>query len=95
MVINADLHQAAISGQDDKTVKYVQSISSLCRVPVFQITAVLIGNAAETLTLFHDCEVAFVSTADVRGFEEPPKAPGPLTVGSASGCAGPRLPRSA
>lgn len=47
MVINADLHQAALGGQDDETVKYVQSISSLCRVPIFQITAVLISNSAE------------------------------------------------
>lgn len=43
MVINADLHQAALSGQDDETVKYVQSISSLFQVPIFQITAVLIS----------------------------------------------------
>lgn len=95
MVINADLHQVAISGQDDETLKSVQSISSLCQVPVFQITAVLIGNAAKALTLFDDGEVACASTADVRGFEEPPAGPGPLTVGSASGCAGPDLPPSA
>lgn len=43
MVINAGLHQAALSGQDDETVKYGGPISSLCRVPIFQITAVFIS----------------------------------------------------
>lgn len=40
MVINADLQQAALSGQDDTTAKYVQTFYFLDHVPIFHISAI-------------------------------------------------------
>lgn len=65
MVINADLQQAALTGQDDTAAKYVQTFYFLDQMPIFHISAILIRNVLiSSLIPFHYFMVVFVFTID-------------------------------
>lgn len=66
MVINADLQQAALSGQDVTAAKYVQTFYFLDQVLIFQISAILIRNVLSSLIPSLYFKVVFSTSVSIR-----------------------------